>query len=75
VDDRIEGAVLTFVDVDDVTRALDAAISARDFAEGIVETVQHPLLVLDSELRIRRATAAFYRTFQVSPEETIGQLI
>ena len=75
VDDRIEGAVLTFVDVDDVTKALDAAISARDFAEGIVETVQHPLLVLDSDLRIRRATSAFYRTFQVSPEETIGQLI
>ena len=75
VDDRIEGAVLTFVDVDDVTKALDAAISTRDFAEGIVETVQHPLLVLDSDLRIRRATAAFYRTFQVSPEETIGQLI
>jgi two-component system CheB/CheR fusion protein len=75
VDDRIEGAVLTFVDVDDVTKALDAAISARDFAEGIVETVQHPLLVLDSDLRVRRATSAYYRTFQVSPEETTGQLI
>ena len=37
--------------------------------------MQHPLLVLDSDLRIRRATSAFYRTFQVSPEETIGQFI
>ncbi len=74
-DDRIDGAVISFFDVDDLTRALDAAKVARDLAEGIVETVQHPLLVLDSELRIERATAAFYKDFQASPEETLGQRI
>ncbi len=75
VDDRIEGAVLTFVDIDEMTHALEAAIGARDFAEGIVETVQHPLLVLDSDLRIRRASSAFYRTFHVTPSDTTGKLI
>jgi two-component system, chemotaxis family, CheB/CheR fusion protein len=74
-DDRIDGAVITFLDIDDVTRALERAESARDFAEGIVETVQHPLLVLDRDLRIQRATSAFYRTFQVTAEETQGQPI
>ena len=72
-DDRIDGAVITFIDIDDVTRALERAEAARDFAEGMVETIQHPLLVLDHELRVRRATSAFYKTFHVAPEETQGQ--
>jgi len=74
-DDRIDGAVITFVDIDDLTRALERAEAARDLAEGIVETVQHPLLVLDRELRIQRATPAFYKEFQVTPAETQGQPI
>jgi two-component system, chemotaxis family, CheB/CheR fusion protein len=75
MDDRIEGAVITFIDVDDATRALKQAEHAREFEQGIVETVQHPLLVLDSDLRIVRATRAFYNTFFVRPEETLGQTI
>ena len=72
LDDRIDGAVISFLDIDDLTRALDRAQEAREFAEGIVETVQHPLLVLDGDLRIQRATAAFYRTFQISEAEARG---
>jgi two-component system CheB/CheR fusion protein len=74
-DDRIDGAVITFVDIDDVTRALERAEAARNFAEGIVETVQHPLLVLDRDLRIQRATSAFYKDFLVTQAETEGQTI
>ena len=75
IDDRIDGAVVTLLDVDDVTRSRERAENARDFAEGIVESVQHPLIVLDTDLRIQRATAAFYNTFQLTPEETEGRLI
>ncbi|MBZ5603732.1 MAG: PAS domain S-box protein [Acidobacteriia bacterium] len=75
IDERIDGAVLTFIDVDDVTRALEAAEEARQYADGIVETVQHPLLILDSDLRVKRATRAFYSTFGVRPEETLERTI
>lgn len=75
VDDHIDGAVITFFDIDDVTRALEQAEAARDFAEGIVETVQHPMLVLDHEFRIKRATTGFYKDFQVTPDETLGHPI
>ncbi len=75
LDDRIDGAVITFIDIDDATRALAQAEQARDLAERIVETVQHPLLLLDHNLRVVRATGAFYRTFDVRPEDTIGQAI
>lgn len=75
IDDRIDGAVISFIDIDELTRALERAESARDFAEGIVETVQHPLLVLDRELRIHRGTSAFYKDFQVTREEMQGRSI
>jgi PAS domain S-box-containing protein len=74
-DDRIDGAVITFRDIDDLTRALASAEAARDFAEGMVETVQHPLLVLDHDFRIQRVTSGFYKDFQVTPNETLGQSI
>ena len=43
-----------------------ALTEARDFAMSIIETAPAPLLVLDTELRIKAANPAFYRAFQIS---------
>jgi PAS domain S-box-containing protein len=48
---------------------------AREYAENIVETVRKPLVVLDSDLKIITANHSFYDTFEVAPEQTIGQFI
>ncbi|MGQ9689334.1 MAG: sensor histidine kinase [Desulfobaccales bacterium] len=50
-----------------------AELSLREalaFVESIVQTLREPLLVLDADLRVVSANPAFYRTFQVAPEET-----
>ena len=47
----------------------------RGFAQSIVETVRHPLLILDGDLRVREANAAFYRTFRASGADTKGHLV
>src|SRR5687768_17330315 len=44
-------------------------------ADDIVDTVREPLLVLNADLRVRRANRSFYRTFKVAPEDTEGRLI
>jgi two-component system, chemotaxis family, CheB/CheR fusion protein len=75
MDEHIEGAVLAFIDIDEATRALQSVEQARRFADGVIETVQHPLLILDTELRVKRATRAFFDTFGVFPNETIGREI
>jgi two-component sensor histidine kinase len=49
--------------------------SACAFAEGIVNTVREPLVVLDHELRVVTASRSFYRTFQLSPQESEGKLL
>ncbi|HXQ20589.1 MAG TPA: chemotaxis protein CheB [Candidatus Acidoferrales bacterium] len=69
-DKRTEGVVMTFSDV-----AAEALQEARLYAESIVDTVREPLLVLDADLRVRSANQSFYATFQVSQEDTVGQLL
>ncbi|MFZ3135965.1 MAG: PAS domain-containing protein, partial [Thermodesulfovibrionales bacterium] len=43
--------------------------------EDIVQTVREPLIVLDSDLRVFLANRSFYKSFKVTPEETIGNFI
>jgi two-component system CheB/CheR fusion protein len=52
-----------------------AAQEAREYAESIIETVREPLIVLDSHLRVKTASRAFYKVYKVSPEEIKGKLI
>ena len=74
-DNRIDGAVLVLLDIDDLKRSQEEASEARDYSQAIVATVREPLLVLDGELRVVTANAAFYRTFGVLPAETQGRLV
>jgi len=71
----IEGVVVTFVNIAEFKSAMLASAEAGKFAEAIVETVRQPLLVLDGDLKVTSANAAFYRHFRVSPEETAGRRI
>ncbi len=74
-DDRIDGLVMTFVDIDELKRTQFQLQQALEFAESIVSTVREPLLVLDSDLHVRSANRSFYRKFQVEPGETVGRLV
>ena len=42
-------------------------------AQGIVDTVREPVLVLDNELRVIAASRSFYSAFQVKPNDTQGR--
>jgi diguanylate cyclase (GGDEF)-like protein len=46
-----------------------------EFAQCILDTLQDPLVVLNDSLRVVAANRTFYRTFQVSPSETVGRFI
>jgi two-component system CheB/CheR fusion protein len=71
-EDKIEGAVVSFQDIDSLKRTLD---QTRTFAEALIENARESILVLDDGLHVTLANPVFYRTFQVSPEETRGRLI
>ena len=69
-ENRIEGALLALVDVEE----LEKTTAARDYARAIVDTVREPLIVLDGDLRVQEANTAFYNTFHLLPTETEGRL-
>ena len=70
---NVVGAVLVFCDVSERQRAVQGVEDARAFAEGIVETVREPLVVLDADLRVKTANRSFYQTFNVTPPRTEGR--
>jgi two-component system CheB/CheR fusion protein len=74
-DNRIEGAVLVLVDIDQARRAQIATESARKFAESIIESVQMPLLVLRSDLRVRMVNRAFLQSYSLLPADVENQFL
>ncbi|MEH6755774.1 MAG: PAS domain-containing protein [Alphaproteobacteria bacterium] len=62
--------------IDDITEAADHARELslqRLLAEGIVDTLREPLLVLDGDLQIIAASRAFYLKFELDAEQAIGR--
>jgi PAS domain S-box-containing protein len=52
-----------------------ATLQSLEDLESIFNTVREPLIVLDQDLRVVKASRPFYDVFKVNPEETVGQLI
>lgn len=48
---------------------------ALHYIVPVVEVARESFLILDSNLRVLEATPFFYKTFKVTPEQTINQFI
>jgi two-component system CheB/CheR fusion protein len=59
----------------EVEKARSVSERARTYAEGIVETVRNPLLVLDAGFNVLRANRAFYVDFELRSERIAGRSI
>lgn len=70
------GSRRILVAIEDVTVASDMAAELerqRLLATGIVDTIREPLLVLDEDLRVTAASRAFFSTFHVGQDVTLGR--
>ncbi len=72
-DNRIVGAVATFIDITDLKSTQLGIAEARDYAEAMVETIRDPLITLTGDLRVRSANPAFHQIFGTSEADTIGR--
>lgn len=72
---KVIGVVLVFRDQTAERNAQRAVQDARDFAESIIATIREPLLVLDDTLEVVSVNHSFLKTFQVTPEETVGRKV
>lgn len=72
-DGRIEGVVVTFVDISELKAAERRLEAARAYSDSIVDNIRRPLLVLDAELKIVSGNDAFHRSFAVTREQAVGR--
>src|SRR5262249_107496 len=69
-DNKIDGAVVSLIDIDALKRKENQIVADRDFARNVIEALRSALVVLDEGLHVRFANRAFHELFQVAPEET-----
>lgn len=74
-DNRINGAVIIFIDVDRIKRSLEETKQARRYAEYIIAAIRNPLLVLDENLSVVSASNSYMDVFHVTAQDTIGNLV
>ena len=73
VEKKIDGAVISVVDIDVLKRALGGAEWARDYAAATVEAVQVPLVAIDDDFRIVSANGAFEQRYGVRRDDITGR--
>lgn len=66
----IEGLVLTFLDYNTIMETEERLEWTAEFAEAIVETTMHPMIVLDSDLHVVSSNRAFRDAFRVSERQS-----
>src|SRR5438309_5640933 len=74
-DNKIDGAVITLEDIDALKSNVEQVTAAREHAETIADSVQVPLVLLDTDLRVTWASRSFHETFRLAPEETLGHFV
>jgi PAS domain S-box-containing protein len=68
-DHRIEGAVISLIDITFLKESLIASQAALRYATSIADTLPLPLIVLDDKLHILSTNTEFSRVFQMDAEK------
>ncbi len=66
-ENKIDGAVLIFVDITPLKHSLEQSRDLREYAEAIAATVHETVVVLDGNLNVVTANAPFYKVFDLTP--------
>ena len=74
LDHSIRGALVSLVDIDIRKRTAALMRDVGEYAGKFLGAIHHPLLMVDGKFRIVWANEAYYHRFQMTPEETIGNV-
>jgi two-component system CheB/CheR fusion protein len=73
VDNRLDGVVLSLTDIDLLKQAVGSATAAFDQVTAILQTIRVPVVVLDHQLRVRWANAAYLGAYPAgAPDDLVG---
>ena len=72
-ENKIEGLVVVFLDIDQLRRSQQQLLDAHHFAASVVESVPVPVVVLNKDGSIRTANTAFRDLAEMAPKELEGR--
>ncbi|OGD56148.1 hypothetical protein A3K78_06220, partial [Candidatus Bathyarchaeota archaeon RBG_13_52_12] len=72
---RIDGCLLSMIDVNDLKLSQLKALDAQLYAETLLETLRNPFVILDPDLSVVSANRAFYHVFKLHPSEVTNKLV
>jgi two-component system, chemotaxis family, CheB/CheR fusion protein len=72
-DNKIDGVVLTLIDVNDMKRTIAELEEARDFARAVIVSAPEAMAVLTSDLRIVAANDAFAQSLRASSDGMVDR--
>jgi two-component system CheB/CheR fusion protein len=73
LENRIDGAVLTLIDIDDKKKAELALLEEQRLLELVCDRIGEWVVVLDAGLRVRRANEAFRMAFRLDGQAVVGR--
>jgi two-component system CheB/CheR fusion protein len=73
IDNRLDGAVLSIVDIDATRRHQTFVEQSRDHFRGIVDAVRQPIVVVDAAGKVTSANRMFYETYNIRPGTAEGR--
>jgi two-component system CheB/CheR fusion protein len=73
VDNRIDGAVLTLMDIGAVKRYQEQVERSRQHLLATLDLMAQPIIVVDDEQVVRAATQSFYETFSLHSADVVGR--
>jgi two-component system, chemotaxis family, CheB/CheR fusion protein len=66
LDNKIDGAVITLVEIDQMKRSLADLQNVVEFANTILDTAREPIVVLGEDLSVKKANRAFRERFKIA---------
>jgi two-component system, chemotaxis family, CheB/CheR fusion protein len=68
-DSKIDGAVISFQDIDDIKRQVN---ESRNYVDVLVQNAREPILILDAQMNVSIFNQAFANTFQIPADQATG---
>jgi two-component system CheB/CheR fusion protein len=72
-DNRIDGAVLSLLDIAKLKASEREAVQARRLADELLQAIEKPLALLTGDGRLRSANLSFVRVLGLRGEEAVGR--
>lgn len=73
LENRIDGAVLALFDIHAMKQHAEEVAEIQAYADGLLELIEAPAVVLDDERRVRSAYSTFASAFDLPPSEALGK--